>query len=235
MTAVGAGLLAAACCHGAYCIAPTYWHKWFRPLPRRLPAADKAILLTFDDGPDPRYTGKILDILREYDVRSVFFVVAGQARLHPELIGRMRGEGHAVGLHSLNHRSAWRLTPEAVKRDFEESLSILRGLGCTVRYYRPPWGQVSLTSLREAKKHGLTTVLWTVMAQDWEKDSTAERILRRLDERVTNGSVICLHDAGADSRAASGAPEETVRALPAFLRSARERGYRFLLPDGDII
>lgn len=230
MTAFCTGLFSAACCYGAYCVAPTYWRKWFRPVPGRFRTADQAVLLTFDDGPDPRYTGRILDILREHDARAVFFVVAGQARLHPELIERMRREGHAVGLHSLNHLSAWSLTPCAVRRDFEESLSILRRLGCNVRYYRPPWGQVNLFSLREAERHGLTMVLWTVMAQDWEKDSTAERILRRLDERVKSGSVICLHDGGADAGAAPGAPEETVRALPAFLRSAREMGYRFVLP-----
>lgn len=220
----------AALGYAVYCVIPTWYLKWFRrPIAQGAPG-ESVLILTFDDGPDPRYTGKVLSILASGGVRAIFFLTAEEAGRHPDLVKSILAGGHEVGFHSLRHHSALLLGPLAVKKDFERGLSILNGMGCRVRFYRPPWGQFSLATLYDMRKYRLFPMLWTVMAQDWERESTAQRVLERLSSRVRPGSVICLHDAGRGRGAAEGAPLSTVGALPAFLEEAARRGFQFILP-----
>lgn len=226
--AIGCGALLFA----VYCWIPTRCFLYRARLRRPNDPGGKTLLLTFDDGPDPRYTERLLDILAENGVPAVFFVVAGKAAQYPDILKRMREAGHGIGLHSLEHRDAWRSSPARQKRDFERGLAILRGLGCTVPYYRAPWGHLTMTSIALVRKHGLKTLLWTVMAQDWEKESTSQRILERLDRRVRDGSIVCLHDAGGDRGAAPGAAEHTLQAVAEFVPTMLQKGFRFVLPEG---
>lgn len=214
-----------------YCILPTCYFKCLRKPCLLKNRADKQVMLTFDDGPEPRYTERLLEVLAKNHVHAVFFVVAKKAAEHPRTIRRILEGGHQVGLHALEHKSAWCKGWRCTKRDFEKSLSILDGLGCKVHYYRPPWGHFNLASLLYAKKHRLKIMLWTVMAQDWEQGSTSQRVLRRLLSRTKNGSVICLHDSGEGSGEKDGAPLATIDALSKFLPAMSMDGYEFLLPD----
>jgi peptidoglycan/xylan/chitin deacetylase (PgdA/CDA1 family) len=90
---------------------------------------------------------------------------------------------------------------------------------------------LNLTSLILAKKHKLAILLWTVMAQDWEKTSTAGRVAGRLQKRVKSGSVICLHDSGCGKGAAPNAPEGMLSALSEFLPKISKKGFVFVLPQ----
>ncbi len=213
-----------------YSLVPTLYYLFFKKAPFPPDPNGKRIFLTFDDGPDPRYTPTLLGILRENNVHAIFFVVAEKAARHPELIQEISRAGHLIGLHGLNHRDAWLTTPAGQKRDFEQGLAILETLGCDVTYYRAPWGHLNLTSLFLAKQHQLNVMLWTVMAEDWEAESISGRILKRLFKRVRNGSVICLHDSGCGKGAAPGAPEHTVKAVAEFVPRMLGRGFQFVLP-----
>ena len=214
-----------------YCLTPTFYYLYFRKPPFKLATNEKRVMLSFDDGPDPRYTGRLLDILKANNIHATFFVVAEKAYKNPDLIRRIIDEGHLVGLHSLEHRDAWCESPAYQKRDIESGLEILKELGCDVSFYRAPWGHLNLTSLILAKKYGLKIILWSVMAQDWEKNSTALRVLGRLTKRTTNGSVLCLHDSGCGKAAAEGAPAHTIEAVSLFLPAMLNAGYRFVFPD----
>ncbi|HML47538.1 MAG TPA: polysaccharide deacetylase family protein [Clostridia bacterium] len=215
-----------------YCWIPTAYFLHFKRPPRSPNPGDRALMLTFDDGPDPRYTERLLGILEKNGVRAVFFVVAEKAAQCPGILSKIAGAGHGIGLHSLEHRDAWLSGPAYQKKEFERSLAIMEGLGCKAAYYRAPWGHLNLTSLALARKHRLKIMLWTVMAQDWEKASTSQRILERLFKRVKGGSVICLHDAGGDRRAAPGAAEHTLQAVAEFVPLMLKKGFRFVLPEG---
>ena len=210
-----------------YCVVPSFYHKWVsRKAIRKIPhPADKEIVLTFDDGPDPRYTPKVLDVLKRYGVPAHFFVVAERAKENPDLVRRMLEEGHEVGLHSRAHRNAWLVAPAYVKRDFAKSAAILRELGVNCKYYRPPWGYVNQETLKQIQAAGYQLVMWNVMAQDWKRNQTSREIVRRLLERVQRGSIICLHDGGG----APGAPERTIDALESALPVFQKIGYRFVL------
>ena len=107
----------------------------------------------------------------------------------------------------------------------------MKGLGCEPKFYRAPWGHLNLYTLALAKKYGVKVLLWSVMAQDWEADSTAERVLARLRKRAKSGSVICLHDSGCGKAAAEDAPSHMLEALRTFLPEMLGEGWTFVLPE----
>ena len=151
---------------GSYAFLPSTWHKLRHKLRREKGVADPTLYLTFDDGPSPEYTPRLLDLLACYRVKASFFVVTEFAEKHPHLIRRMCQEGHLVGFHSARHRSAYWMTPRQTRRDFTNGMAALRKLGITPVYFRPPWGVVNWSSLRQIRRHRLRPMFWDVMAQD---------------------------------------------------------------------
>ena len=217
-------LLGAAVAAGSYAYLPYTWCKarhWMQRADRLQP---NVLYLTFDDGPDPGSTPILLDLLAKYQLHATFFVVANSAQKYPELIHRMQAEGHHIGFHSNAHHSAYLMPPIKTKRDFQEGLSALRSAGVSSKLFRPPWGVVNWESLRQIRKNKLQTVLWDIMAQDWQANISAEEIARRLDARTWPGAVICLHD----GRGAPGATLRTIQALHIQLPRWREAGFIFL-------
>jgi len=214
-----------------YCLFPTLYYLFFKAPPFSFDKESKKVVISFDDGPDSRYTNSILDILKQNNVRAAFFVVAEKAAENPEIIKRLLDEGHLVGLHSLEHRDAWRKGPFYQNRELACGLALLEGLCCKVSFYRAPWGHLTLASLFLAKKHRLKILLWNVMVQDWEKESTSQRVLDRLIKRTKNGSVICVHDSGCGKTAVEGAPAQTAVAISQFIPLMLENGYEFVLPN----
>ena len=183
-------LLGTAVAAGSYAYLPSAWRKarhWMQRADRLQP---NVLYLTFDDGPDPGSTPILLDLLAKYQVHATFFVVANSAQKYPELIHRMQAEGHHIGFHSNAHCSAYLMPPTKTKRDFQEGLSALHSAGVSSKLFRPPWGVVNWESLRQIRKNKLQTVLWDIMAQDWQANISAEEIARRLDARTWPGAVI---------------------------------------------
>ncbi|MDO4553302.1 MAG: polysaccharide deacetylase family protein [Bacillota bacterium] len=204
-----------------------------RSLPSRKSKTGKPfrLALTFDDGPDPRYTPALLDLLAAAEVKATFFVMAPKAEALPELTARMKAEGHAIGLHGTDHRSLLRLGPAATEKIFRQGTKQLRKAGCpSPSWYRPPYGRVNPFVFPQLKRHGMRLLLWDVMVQDWRADATPELLLRKLRRRCRDGAVICLHDAG-EGRAAEGAPLKMMEALRRFLPEMKARGCRFVLPE----
>lgn len=223
----GIAVGAVAVGYGLYTLWPTFYHKRLDPKVLRRLSGDKDILLSFDDGPDPRYTGKLLDVLRDNGVKATFFLVMSRADQHPELVARMLREGHSVALHGFAHKSAMVRTPWELKEDFERSMEVIHRRQWPVAFYRPPWGHFNLATMGCVRRHGLRPVTWSVMAQDWEENTTDEIVYRKLLERVRAGDVICLHDAGG----ADIAPTRTLQALRKALPVFRSRGLHLITAD----
>lgn len=188
---------------------------------------EKNIYLTFDDGPDNRYTERLLDLLAQYEIKAAFFVVGEAAMSNPEIVRRMQEEGHLVGLHSWNHKSAMLQTPAGTRKDFEKGVGALNSLGVNVKYYRPPWGHVNLTTGKHAEKYSLKKTLWNVMAEDWKKNTTADEIQYKLLMRAEPGDIICLHDGRVSEEAAKAMIKALEMTIPIWL----EDGYRFKRVD----
>lgn len=214
------GLAGAA---GIYSFLPTIAGRLKQKSGKSLERHMKSLYLTFDDGPDAVWTPKLLDLLNSYEIKGTFFVVAEFAEENPELIERMKAEGHVVGLHSLRHQNALTQLPSQTEEDFRQSIKILRSLGVEPKLYRPPWGQVNLATLHSVRKYRLKEVLWDVMAEDWRKYTSEEKIQYKLLKRSKGGDIICLHD----GRGGEGAVPRMLRALEKTIPIWKEKGYVF--------
>lgn len=197
-------------------------HRFFK----REKDKEKVIYLTFDDGPSS-YTEKLLDLLKEYNVKATFFCVANFAKAFPNIIKRFKKEGHVIALHSLNHKNSMLQGPIATRNDLDKSIKIMKELGVNIKYYRPPWGDTNIYLLHKLKQEKLDLILWDVMAEDWEKATTSEIIADKLLKRVKNGSIICLHD----GRGSNMAPKRTIEALRKVIPIFLEKGYIFKTID----
>ena len=188
------------------------------------------VALTYDDGPHPVHTSAVLDALREHGARATFFVLAGPARRHPDLLRRMVDEGHEVGVHGEDHT---RLTTlplhDAVRRVLRARRDVERAAGVPVQHFRPPYGAHGPAMVALLRARGLESVIWTGEGNDWE-NRTAEDISRQVLDGVFPGSVVLLHDDRADPGLAA-MPEELPRfdrghAARLILDGLRADGYR---------
>lgn len=217
--------LIAAVAAALYLMGPTYFYKLLYRIRRR--PAGNAIYLTFDDGPSRLYTERLLDLLKKYEVKASFFCVADFAAQNPQIIARMKSEGHLVGLHSLSHGDALFMSAGKSLSDLESSLAIMRSLGADIRFYRPPWGRINLPTMIFLKKRGLKTAMWNVMAEDWRADSSADMINHKLLKRTRPHDIICLHDGRGENEA----PSRTVAALEMAIPALLAGGYSFETVD----
>lgn len=215
----------------AYAIAAPS-SQFFAPVVYRLPQADRAVALTFDDGPDPVVTPRILDLLQSHGAQATFFVVGERAARHPELVRRMRDEGHTVGTHTQHHRLRFHFAgPASICREIHAGVDVVGGiLAQRPTLFRPPQGlRTPLFSSAWRTIRGLTCVTWSVRGLD-SLPTTASAIIRRIEPRLEPGAIIALHDGtglgGGSDR------EPTIAALPVLLAACQRRGLRCVaLPD----
>ncbi len=180
------------------------------------------VYLTFDDGPDPRWTPRILDILAEAAVPATFFLVGRLAARYPGLVRRLAAEGHAVGNHTWSHRHPWAMTMNAARREVRDGATAIADiLGQPPRWFRPPHGRLRGCMIEEAERDGQTMVLWNRSAVDWGPWASAAGIAARLDA-VQGGDIVLLHD----GRGWINRPWRTAEVLPAFLDRLHRRNLR---------
>lgn len=168
------------------------------------------VVLTFDDGPDPAFTPRILEVLKRHHVTATFFVVAERAKKYPDLIRQIQAAGHQIGVHSLNHRYAWFTAPWQTVREWTESVRILELLtGDKITLMRPPWGTFNLMTWYWLKRNQMRAVLWNAEGQDWKTKCSATEIAERIIKDTNEGTIVVLHDSGGEA----GAPENSILAL----------------------
>jgi peptidoglycan/xylan/chitin deacetylase (PgdA/CDA1 family) len=147
--------------------------------------------ITFDDGPHPEYTPKILNLFEKYGAKATFFVVGKRARRYPEVIRQIKEHGHAIGNHTWSHVAVPLISR---KEEFEQIRKTQRQLGRSgEKLFRPPWGFVDAASYGEVKLLGYKVICWDAVVYDWLNPS-AEEIFERLDAKIRPGSIMLLHD-----------------------------------------
>ncbi|MFF8020921.1 glycosyltransferase [Streptomyces sp. NPDC007896] len=188
---------------------------------------DHRLVLTFDDGPDPTWTPKVLDVLKKHHAHAVFFVTGTMTSRYPELVKRMVEEGHEVGLHTFNHPD---LSFQSTKRiDWELSqnqLALAGAAGIRTSLFRPPYS--SFADAMDNKSwpvteyigtRGYITVVNNTDSEDWQKPGV-DQIIRNATPKGGKGAIVLMHDSGGDRH-------QTVQALDRFVPELQERGYRF--------
>ena len=187
---------------------------------------DKWIALTFDDGPYPPYTDRLLDVLKAKGIHVTFFLVAEKAQQYPELVRRMKAEGHTVGLHAFRHRDFLKLTEEEKRKDLEQGKKLLRDItGKNPVYWRPPHGFRDFSVMETAAAQNLTVVNWSVIPRDWTGIDSQE-IYRRVMGKAEDGAIVLLHD--GDSPGYKASRQATVDAVTPLIDSLWEKGYHLV-------
>ncbi|HCU48558.1 MAG TPA: polysaccharide deacetylase, partial [Micromonosporaceae bacterium] len=184
-----------------------------------------AVAITFDDGPQPPYTGQVLDILARYGVRATFFCVGLNASACPDLVARIQAEGHILGNHTWSHPFLPELSRvqlvEQIDRT-DEAIARSSG-GAATKLFRPPYGSRTPDVVSWLADIGSTVVLWDVEPDDWSMPG-ADTIAQVVLEQTRPGSIILMHDGGGDR-------SQTVAALPAIIEGVLVRGLRFVTVD----
>jgi peptidoglycan-N-acetylglucosamine deacetylase len=192
-------------------------------------ASGRGYALTFDDGPHPRGTPAVLEILAGASVPATFFLVGEQVRRSSRLALEIADAGHGIGLHCDRHRNLLRLTPRQVREDIVRAQATIEdATGRSPGLYRPPYGLPNASALHQARARGWRTLLWSQWGLDWKEHATPESIAARATDGVAEGSVLLLHD--ADDYSAPGSWRRTAAALPRVLETLAERGLQPAAP-----
>ncbi|WP_250403031.1 glycosyltransferase [Streptomyces cellostaticus] len=188
---------------------------------------DHRLVLTFDDGPDPTWTPKVLDVLKKHHAHAVFFVTGTMTSRYPELVKRMVDEGHEVGLHTFNHPDLSYLSKKRIDWELSTNqLAITGAAGIRTSLFRPPYS--SFADAMDDKSwpvteyigtRGYITVVNNTDSEDWQKPGVDE-IIRRATPHGGKGAIVLMHDSGGDRH-------QTVQALDTFLPKLQARGYTF--------
>lgn len=192
-----------------------------------LPRDGRVVALTFDDGPNPNATPRILDALGERGVHATFFVLGRHADRWPELVARIAAEGHAIGNHGWYHRKLHLKSPAYVREDLERgSRSIEEASGVHPRLFRAPHGFRSPWVTPIARSLGQRTVGWSLGVWDTDRPG-ASVIAERTIEGAKPGSILLLHD--GDGYDVNGDRMQTAEAVPMIVDGLQRRGYKFAL------
>ncbi|WP_340384627.1 glycosyltransferase [Streptomyces sp. SS7] len=192
-----------------------------------LKVPDHRLVLTFDDGPDPKWTPQVLDVLKKHHAHAVFFITGTMASRHPDLVKRMVDEGHEIGLHTFSHPD---LSYQSTKRiDWEltqNQLALGGAAGIRTSLFRPPYSSFadamdnkSWPVTRYIGSRGYITVVNDTDSEDWRKPGVDE-IIRRATPHGGKGAIVLMHDSGGDRH-------QTVQALDRFLPALKAEGYSF--------
>lgn len=153
---------------------------------------EPAVALTFDDGPDPEWTPRLLEILERHGARGTFFMVGKSVRQWPELVARVAAGGHALGNHTWDHPSLPLLRRRGRRAQIRWTSEALAAHGGT-RLFRPPYGHQTLGSQLSAVLAGQRVIAWDCIAEDW-LDDPAEQLVSRVERRLRAGSIVLFHD-----------------------------------------
>lgn len=182
---------------------------------------EKVVALTFDDGPHPKYTEQILDLLEQYEANGTFFIVGQLAEKSPELVLRMHESGHEIANHTYTHPYTKSVSPimEEVNQTSDTIFSIT---GTKPNLFRPVEGYYTDELVKESVKNGYKIVMWSWHqdTEDW-KNPGVNKIVNTVLNGLGNGNVVLFHDGGGNR-------EQTVQALEKILPELKNQGYRFI-------
>ncbi|MDD5992967.1 MAG: polysaccharide deacetylase family protein [Prevotella sp.] len=198
---------------------PALWLRWLYPRATwRMDKHEKAVYLTFDDGPIPEATPFILETLAEHGIKATFFMVGDNVRKHPELYEKVVAAGHRIGNHTFNHIGGFRHSIHTYSANASKADELLH-----TDLFRPPHGWMRLDQyFWLGRKYRI--VMWDLVTRDYSKWMTAEGVLNNVKRYARNGSIITFHDSLKSI-------DKLHYALPEAIKWLKEQGYAFKVFD----
>ncbi len=211
---------------GLYAVKSSVWYG-----PREKPL----IALTFDDGPHPIFTTKLLKLLKEYDVKATFFVVGAPCLYYPDIIRQIDEGGHELANHSFSHQRLDSLSRDEIRLELESTNDILWSLtGKKMKYFRPPGGRYNKVVIEEVDRLGLKMIMWDVNAGDYRQplpiakkspypyaspffQRSSSRMYRQVMRQTRAGSILLFHNITG----------ETLKVLPRVIEDNQKKGLKF--------
>ena len=194
----------------------------YRPVGK--PKVPREVALTFDDGPWPNQTRKVLSILRHHHVRATFFMIGENVAKWPSIAQDVRKAGMTIGNHTWDHPEdpgLDSLTDHRIQTELTETTQSLRSVDVKPFLFRPPGGVYDDRVVQEARREGLRVVLWSIDTQDWRSGRTAKEITHSVLSHVQPGSIVLMHDGGGNRKA-------TIKALPEIIKGIRKKGLKMV-------
>ena len=198
---------------------PAIWLRWLYPRATwRMDRNEKAVYLTFDDGPIPEATPFILDTLSQYGIKATFFMVGDNVRKYPELYNKVVAAGHRIGNHTFNHIGGFRHTITTYKANADKADQLLH-----TDLFRPPHGWMRWDQYIWLRRK-YRIVMWDLVTRDYSKWMTAEGVLNNVKRYTRNGSIITFHDSLKSI-------DKLHYALPEAIKWLKAEGYEFKVFD----
>lgn len=199
-----------------YLTKTPWWLRALYPsLVWRMPAGEKKIYLTFDDGPHPVATPFVLDQLAAYGAKASFFCIGKNVAARPDIYQRILAEGHAVGNHTQHHLNGWKTDDVEYVNDTMQAAAYIQS-----NLFRPPYGRVKRSQIRGLQGKGMKIIMWDVLSADFDTNLTPQASLSYVLYHTKPGSIVLFHDSEKAWERMSGA-------LPAVLQHFSAEGYAF--------
>ncbi|MFH1360716.1 MAG: polysaccharide deacetylase family protein [Candidatus Omnitrophota bacterium] len=194
----------------------------------RADTGQKQVALTFDDGPSPVWTPKILDELKKEGIKATFFMIGHHAKEYPDIARRVAQEGHEIENHGYAHSVLVYYTPEEIEEEIKYTEHVIRdATGRTTKYFRPPKAWLQPAIKKKIKAMGYEVVLWSLNSKDWVTFDS-KYIARFISRNISNGDILLFHDSGGVFSKEGGNRKETVDSISRLAKKIRQQGFTFV-------
>ncbi|HPE42511.1 MAG TPA: polysaccharide deacetylase family protein [Bacteroidales bacterium] len=193
---------------------PVFLRIFYPSLLWQMPAGNQTLYLTFDDGPHPEITPKVLDLLDQYQAKATFFCVGENVERFPQTYAEILNKGHRTGNHTMNHLNGWKTNLNLYYENVNECRKLVDS-----DLLRPPYGRITPAQIQALKKE-YKIVMWSVLSYDFDTETTPEQCLNYVIEHAEDGAIIVFHDSEKSAR-------NMLAALPEVLSYYHSKGYQF--------
>ena len=200
-------------------------NKWIKKIFNNLvwdiPNSEKKIYLTFDDGPIPKVTEWVLDLLKSEEIKATFFCIGDNIKKHPEVYKRILSEGHQTGNHTFNHLNGWKTNTKSYLENFKLCETEHLKLNTEHSFlFRPPYGKIKSSQSKAIRQLGYKIIMWDVLSYDFDPTISVEKCLENVISNTEQGSIIVFHDSLK-------AEKNLKYALPKAIQILKNRGFVF--------
>jgi len=178
-----------------------------------IPTEDKAVYLTFDDGPYVGVTDEVLKILKQYDAKATFFCIGGNVANNPGLFQKITTEGHSIGNHSMTHQMGWGKSKKTYLKDIRRAEKLINS-----NLFRPPYGKINFKSNKTLQKK-YKIIMWDIIAGDFDEKCSVEQMVKNVVLNLEKGSIIVLHDNKKFQK-------KMFAALPLIIENIQKNGFK---------